>query len=187
MKLKPFHVGSQKVKLNLLNVNNFLYYTQLARFPTDLAIPESLSQPKPIQPALVVRRQTVSTSQLKKNYTISETFGNQGTKRKNDSQHEMEANKSASVPLKKAKTNEKAAKSASATAPRQKRAPVATPPKEKRTSKSSRKRANPTDDEDTAPDDPKTPVPPLKKPRGNKSGIVHKPQPVRRTGITLCI
>ena len=61
----------KKGKLNLLNVNNFLYCTQLklARLPTNLAIPENLSLPKPIKAALVVRRQTVSTSQLKKNYT----------------------------------------------------------------------------------------------------------------------
>ena len=96
----------------------------------------------------------------------------------------MEANKSTSVPLKKAKTSDKADKSTSksAIAPHQKKcAPAAAPS----TSKGSRKRrANLTDDEGTALDDPKTPIPPLKKSRSSKGD---KPQPVRQTGIALCI
>jgi hypothetical protein len=119
----------------------------------------------------------------KKYYTtISEsfvTFVKKGKKRKNDNQPEMEANKSTSVPLKKAKTD----KSSSSIAPRQKRAPAATPS----ASKGSKKRANPTDDESAAPDGPKTPVPPMKKKRSNKGDIVNKLQPVRRSGIALCI
>jgi hypothetical protein len=146
----------------------------------------------------------VNVTAIKKTiHTISETFGNQGTKRKNDNLVEMEADKSTSVPVKKAKINEKTATSAPSKAskgsrkranptddedttlnnpetpvppPKKKRAPAATPSK---ASKGSKKRANPSDDEDTTPDDPKTPVPPPKKKRGNTS----KAQPIRRTGM----
>ena len=97
----------------------------------------------------------------------------------------MEVNKSTSAPSKKAKINEKAAKSAPAIAPHHKGVPAATPlaSKVKNTNKVSRKRVNTTDDKDAAPDT-KTPVPPLKKQR---SDITHKPKPVRRTGIALFI
>ena len=126
--------------------------------------------------------------------TILETIVNQGTKQKSDI--ETEANNSTSVPVKKAKTNEEPAKSTSVThqkpaaqcqkpaALRQQPAPAATPSNKKYISKGLKKHQNPADDKDTAPDDPITPVPPLKKPRG-KNDIAHKPQPVHRTGIAL--
>lgn len=120
---------------------------------------------------------------------ISDTVVNQGMKRKSDVQHETDANNSTSAPVKRAKTNasEKTTKSTSVSrrkpaAQRQQPATAATS-SEKYTSKSSKKRPNSTED-DTAPDDPKTPGPPTKKLRG-KNDITGKPQPVRRTGISL--
>jgi hypothetical protein len=137
----------------------------------------------------------------------------QGTKRKTD-QLETGDNKPTSVPIKKAKTIKEVPKStsvhvapgqnsasassrqnsASATprqnsassTPRQKpAAPIAAP---SFTNKNSRKRSNPTDDAFT--EDPKTPAPPLKKPRVNTNDTTHegnskKPQPIRRSGNVL--
>jgi len=102
------------------------------------------------------------------------------------------------VSVKKAKTNEETAESISVSlqksahhkkpmAPPQQPAPAsaATSSKEKYLNKDSKKRPNPTDDEGTVPDVPKTPVPPQKKQRGKNSNITRKPQPLRRTGIAL--
>ena len=112
----------------------------------------------------------------------------QGTKRKTNDQLETERDnsKSISIPPKKAKTTKEALpKSTSA------RRPAAVPSS---TSKSSKKRSSPTDNEDvaTAPQDPKTPAPPLKKPRVNENDDAHKgkmrkSQPLRRSGIVNLI
>jgi hypothetical protein len=135
----------------------------------------------------------------------------QGSKRKTNP-HETGDNKSTSVPLKKAKITEEASRSTSANVashqksantipsqesasatPRQK--PTSATPRQKpaapsvaapsNTDKNSKKCSNHTDD--ALPEDPKTPVPPLKKPRVNKNGTARegnskKPQAIRRTG-----
>jgi hypothetical protein len=135
----------------------------------------------------------------------------QGTKRKTNP-HETGDNKSTSMPLKKAKTSKEAPRSTSAsvatrqkpasTTPRQKPAsatprqkPASATPRQKpaapsvaapsNTNKNSKKRSNLTDD--AIPEDPKTPIPPLKKPRVNKNdaareGNSKNPQEIRRTG-----
>ena len=106
---------------------------------------------------------------------------------------EREASKSTSVPAKKAKINEETAKSTSVSHQKpatQRKKPAASrqqPPSAAtlHISTGSKKRRNLTDDEGTDLDEPKSPVPPLKKPRGKNSDIARKSQPVRRTGITL--
>ena len=144
------------------------------------------------------------TAKKKTIHTISETFENQGTKRKNDN----EIDKSTLVPLKKAKIGAKSAPSKASKGSRKRANPTddedttsdnpvtpVPPPKKKRASaatpskasKGSRKRANPTDDEDTTPDNPVTPVPPPKKKRAPAAAPsdTNKAQPIRRTGIAL--
>ena len=111
-----------------------------------------------------------------------------GMKRKNNPD-ETGDNKLTSVPLKKAKT----IKEAPSAIPHKK--PASTTPCHKpaalsaasssNTNKNSKKHSSLTDN--AFPEDPRTPVPPLKKPRVNKNDTVHKenskkPQAIHQTG-----
>ena len=112
-----------------------------------------------------------------------------GTKRKNNDPDETGDNKPMSVPLKKAKTIKEAPsailrkKPASATPHQKPTAPSAA--SSSNTNKNSKKCSSLTDD--AFLEDPRTPVPLLKKPRVNKNDTVHKenskkPQAICQTG-----
>jgi hypothetical protein len=141
--------------------------------------------------------------------TVVKPAQKQGTKRKTDNQPETEGKKSTLAPLKKAKTTEEAPLKLTAPvaprqtpvaphqtpvaprqiliAPRQKPAAPHQKPVAALSKAGSKKRSSSTDDEGiTIADDPKTPVPPQKKPRINKNdahkGNTSQPQPIRRSG-----
>jgi hypothetical protein len=148
--------------------------------------------------------------------TVVKPAQKQGTKRKTDDQPETEGKKSTLAPLKKAKTTEEAPLKLTAPvaprqtpvtprqtsvaphqtpvaprqiliAPRQKPAAPHQKPVAALSKAGSKKRSSATDDEGiTTADDPKTPVPPQKKPRINKNdahkGNTSQPQPIRRSG-----
>ena len=118
----------------------------------------------------------------------------QGTKQKSDVQPvEMDGNKSTAAPSKKAKTTEEATKSTSAhIAPRpiSKGGKLTAAPSLEATgiSKGPKKRSSPMDDT-TVHEDPKTPVPPLKKARVNEKKEMNaklngRSQPIRRSGMS---
>lgn len=136
---------------------------------------------------------------------VDETQERQGTKRKTSQLDN--AGKIASMPLKKAKTTEEPKSTSARVAPRQNSA-SATPRQKPASVTPRRKPAEPTQNpvaapsyknknskrrnsltDDAFPEDPKTPAPPLKKPRVNRDtheGNSKKPQaqaqPLRRTG-----
>lgn len=132
--------------------------------------------------------------------TVEKPAQKQGTKRNSD-QLEKEDNKSIAAPSKKLKTTEEAPMSTPVrVAPRpvsKGKKPAAAQSKAGDHGKISKKRSilPVTDDEGiTTPEDPKTPAPPLKKPRVNKNDQPSKgkpqkgkPQPIRRTGIISLI